>query len=413
MASARVTSPRCAALCSIIPSDLLVQIAKSSNVSPEIRNGAQNTLHHMVTVRQIRREVVARNLNRAAPVASNAAATPGLHRTIYDCKGKGGLPFDLDRDGVFDRVRGFPPFEGTKLYTEGHNFTRPYDASAKTLYDNLGITYAFFKEVFNRESIDNQGLKLVGCVHYEDDARRGFFNALWFHDLAVFGDGDGMVFRSFGKFLDLTAHELTHGIIETTANLPYTNQAGALNESLADIFGSMVKQWAKVPKQEAQAADWLIARGLFLLPDGRALRDMANPGTAYGTTGVLRRDPQPRDMTGYIEYYPPDGHPITGNDYGGVHKYSGIPNRAFYLVATTLGGYSWDVAGKIWYNTMLDEELKTVNPRTAFKTFADLTLKHARPFGHDVVAAVESAWTAVKVYPWNPNWSTVSTMSML
>jgi Zn-dependent metalloprotease len=311
------------------------------------------------------------------------------------------LPFDVNRDGVFDLIPPYPLFSGTPLLTEGHVFTGSEDPNATTLYHNLKRVYDFYKVVFERDSVDGEGLKLVGCVHFDDDATTpGFQNAWWFHGLAVFGDGDGEVFRSFGDFLDLTAHELTHGVVETTAMLKYENQAGALNESLADVFASMVKQWSKSPQQKAREADWLIGRGLFMVPDARALRDLANPGTAYGTAGLFDiSDPQPQDMDGYVEIYPPDGDPNTGNDSGGVHLYSGIPNRAFYLVATTLGGYSWDVAGRIWYDAMRDVDLRSVDPRTAFKSFANLTVKHAQRHGTAAVDAVNAAWTAVKVFP--------------
>jgi Zn-dependent metalloprotease len=215
----------------------------------------------------------------------------------------------------------------------------------------------------------------------------------------VFGHGEGVVFESFGDFLDLTAHELTHGVVEATANLKYENQAGALEESLADVFASMVKQWSMEPKQQAHEADWLIGKGLFLVENQQALRDIANPGTAHGTDGVFMIDPQPRDMDSYRELFPADDHPETGNDSGGVHIYSGIPNRAFYLVATTLGGHSWDLAGIIWYDAMRDVALQGVDPRTAFRSFADLTVKHADRHGHSAVDAVKNAWTVVKVYP--------------
>lgn len=399
-------------MCSIIPPDLLIHIANSDKVSKTVRDGARNTLRHIDDVHKIRQAAHAHNVAAAKPLPRKAVApavgVSHLNRTIYDCKHKSGLPIDLNHDGIFDRSPEFPRFHGKKLFDEGHVFTGSEDASAKNVYEQFKQTYDFYLEVFGRDSIDGRGLKLVGCVHYDEDTRPGFFNAFFFDEVMAYGDGDGEIFRSFTDIIDITAHELTHGVTEATAQLPYMNQAGALNESLSDIFGSMVKQWSKVPQQEARSADWLIGRGLFLLPDARALRDMANPGTAHGDTGITGPDDQPRDMSGYIEFFPPDPDPETGNDSGGVHRYSGIPNRAFFLVATTLGGFSWDKAGKIWYNTMLDPEIRGVDTRTAFKKFADLTVKHAEEFGPDAVAAVKSAWTAVKVYPWNPNWRTTT-----
>src|SRR6185312_6278273 len=47
-----------------------------------------------------------------------------------------------------------------------------------------------------------------------------------------------------------------------------------------------------------------------------------------------------------------DGFVVTNRDNGGVHPNSGIPNRAFYLAASALGGFAWEVTGRIWYNAM-------------------------------------------------------------
>src|SRR6185437_12541034 len=104
------------------------------------------------------------------------------------------------------------------------------------------------------------------------------------------------------------------------AQLVYLGQAGALNESLSDVFGSLVKQRAR--KQSAEQADWLIGEGLFTAKvHGVALRSLRAPGTAFDDA-LLGRDPQPASMTGYVH---------TTSDNGGVHTNSGIPNHAFYL----------------------------------------------------------------------------------
>ena len=413
------------ALCAIIPPDILDHISKSDKVSKKCRDKASNTLNHAQTVHRTRQSIQAHNAKHPAKQATRKAAAQGpreshLDRTLYDCKGKGGLPIDFfPRDGKIDahsaypeNLQDLPEWKGTKLFAEGHKPTASDDASAVNVYNQFKLTYDFYREVFGRDSIDGQGLPLVGCVHYDEvtDPDPGFFNAFFWLDVMAYGDGDNEIFRSFTDIIDITGHELTHGVTAATAGLPYKNQAGALNESLSDVFGSMVKQWSHSPQQTAATADWLIGRGLFLIPDARALRDMANPGTAHGNTGITGGDRQPRDMDGYVELYPPvDGR--GGNDNGGVHLYSGIPNRAFYLVATTLGGYAWEKAGKIWYDTMNDDGLKIDEndsnaTRTAFKIFADLTVKHAEQFGDDAVKAVTDAWTNVKVYPWKTNWRT-------
>ncbi|CAM5676724.1 hypothetical protein SFUMM280S_07534 [Streptomyces fumanus] len=154
----------------------------------------------------------------------------------------------------------------------------------------------------------------------------------------VFGDGDGEIFLDFTIPVDVIGHELVHGVTQYTANLTYFGQPGALNESVSDVFGSLIKQYTL--GQSADQADWLIGAGL-LAPrvTGVALRSLKAPGTAYDDD-VLGKDPQPATMDDYVR---------TGRDNGGVHINSGIPNHAFYLAATALGGNAWERAGQIWY----------------------------------------------------------------
>jgi Zn-dependent metalloprotease len=84
-------------------------------------------------------------------------------------------------------------------------------------------------------------------------------------------------------------------------------------------------------------------------------------------------------------------------DYGGVHINSGIPNRAFYLIATNLGGHSWDQAGRIWYDTMLSKDAR-IHPMSSFKEFAEVTVDVALGlFGKDVRDVVRKGWTDVGV----------------
>jgi Zn-dependent metalloprotease len=168
------------------------------------------------------------------------------------------------------------------------------------------------------------------------------------------------------------------------AGLVYLGQAGALNESVSDVFGSLVKQYAQ--KENAGEADWLIGAGLFTSKvHGVALRSLKAPGTAYDDP-LLGRDPQPATMAGYVK---------TSSDNGGVHTNSGIPNHAFYLAATALGGHAWEKAGRIWYETLRDKRLK----RTAtFAQFARYTVVNAGHFfGAAERRAVAGAWAAVGV----------------
>jgi len=180
-------------------------------------------------------------------------------------------------------------------------------------------------------------------------------------------------------------HELTHGVTQYEAALEYEGQAGALNESFSDVFGSLVKQYAL--NQTVDKADWLIGAGLLSMNvKGVALRSMKHPGTAYNDP-TIGKDPQPGHMKDYVN---------TSNDNGGVHINSGIPNRAFYLTATELGGYAWEKAGKIWYITLRDR----LSERSDFQRAANLTFEVAGSLygkGGQEQNTVQKAWDQVGI----------------
>ena len=256
------------------------------------------------------------------------------------------------------------------------------DGSVNRAFDDLGTTRKFYSDVFARNSIDGFGMRLNGYVHYG----RRFDNAFWDGQEMVFGDGDGRLFADFTLALDVVGHELTHGVTQTTAALMYHNQSGALNESISDVFGSLVKQWSK--DQTADEADWLIGVEIFTPGfSGDALRSMKDPGHAYDNP-IMGKDPQPAHMRGYVKL--PD---TAQGDNGGVHINSGIPNKAFYLVATSIGGKAWRAPGHIWY-----ESLKASSPTTDFAEFAQTTvMKAAQLYGVDAQGAVQDAWEQVGI----------------
>ena len=138
---------------------------------------------------------------------------------------------------------------------------------------------------------------------------------MWNGSQMLYGDGDNSIFIDFTKGNDVIGHELTHGVTQYEANLTYSQQLGALNESVSDVFGSLLEQYHL--QQTAGDADWLIGQGLLTANvKGIALRSMKAPGTAYDDP-VLGKDPQPAHMKDYVN---------TVSDNGGVHINSGIPN---------------------------------------------------------------------------------------
>ena len=205
----------------------------------------------------------------------------------------------------------------------------------------------------------------------------------------VYGDGDEdqpaeeRLFNRFTIAIDIIGHELTHGVTQFEAKLQYFQQSGALNESMSDVFGSLVKQYQL--QQIASEADWIIGGGLLTENvNGVGIRSMKEPGTAYDDP-VLGKDPQPGHMRDYV---------TTISDNGGVHINSGIPNRAFYVTALELGGFAWEKAGQIWYVTLKDK----LTPSSKFQDCANETYQvAAQLFGAGSIEqqAVKKGWSEV------------------
>ncbi len=385
------TEPHLPTTCSILPPYLLERLA--ANPDPRIAGPAQRSLaldEHLRARREeadrlgepspgivpppLRDRLDAWRQGQSAPPSGAQAGDgddldepPTARRTIYSADGGTTLP-------------------GRLVRAEGQDASG--DPTVEQAYDGLGATWELLLTEYARDSLDGRGLPLVATVHYGQK----YDNAFWDGTQMVFGDGDGELFGSFTSSIDIMGHELAHGLTQYTAALVYLGQSGALNESISDVFGSLVKQ--RHLGHDAAAADWLIGAGLFTAAvNGVALRSMKEPGTAYDDP-VLGKDPQPADMDGYVQLPNDRAH-----DNGGVHINSGIPNRAFYLVASALGGPAWPVAGQIWFDTITSGGL----PRDAdFVTFAQATAAAAAArYGaaSPEVAAVDTAWATVKVLP--------------
>lgn len=338
--------------CGIIPPYILESIARNGTQSQRAK--AQQTL---ILDGQIRAQRAARSQARSADV--QAAAAPHKNRLVYTAANTSNLP-------------------GTLIRSEGQGASG--DVSIDEGYDGLGATFNLYWDVYRRNSINNNGMDLIATVHFGDH----YNNAFWNGRQMVFGDGDGTIFNRFTIAIDVMGHELTHGVTSATAGLEYHDQPGALNESMSDVFGSLVKQ--RSLGQTADQADWLIGAGMWVAGiNGVALRSMRAPGTAFDDP-IIGKDKQPDHMSRYDH---------TTLDHGGVHINSGIPNKAFFLVATALGGNAWDVAGNIWYRTLLDSRLSAT---AQFQDFATLSADNAyKLYGATVRSAVVQAWHDVGI----------------
>lgn len=297
---------------------------------------------------------------------ADRTAAAGRQRVVYDAEFTSSLP------GRQVRSEGDPP-TGDKAVDEA--------------YDGSGATYDLFKDVYGRNSIDSNGMRLDSTVHYQ----AGYDNAFWNGEQMVYGDGDedlpesDRLFNRFTIALDIIAHELTHGVTQFEAKLTYQGQSGALNESFSDVFGSLTRQ--RVLGQTVDQADWIIGAGLFTPNvNGVGIRSMKAPGTAYDDP-ILGKDPQPAHMRDYKN---------VAYDNGGVHINSGIPNHAFYVTAREIGGIAWEKAGKIWYIALRDK----LHMLSNFQGAANETYKVAAELfgeGSFEQQAVRTGWAEVGI----------------
>ena len=311
------------------------------------------------------------------------------HRDMLGAFGAVALmtPAGEKRRTIYDAQQG-SDLPGVLVLGEGGS--KGNDTMVNEAYDYSGAVYDFYSKVFERNSIDDKGMRLDSTVHFREDPTEPFDNAFWNGTQMIYGDGDGKTFTRFTKCLDVIGHELTHGITQYEAGLIYHGQAGALNESFSDVFGSLVKQWKN--KQTAAKADWLIGKGILAKGiNGVALRSLKEPGTAYDDPLFGGKDPQPGHMKDYVKL-----SDTRAGDNGGVHINSGIPNHAFYLVAKELGGFAWDKAGRIWYDALCNR----IRSSSKFKDAAKATIASAESlFGSksNETKAVKAAWKEVGV----------------
>lgn len=222
-----------------------------------------------------------------------------------------------------------------------------------------GIVYDYYKNTHGRESYDGKGSPVLSYTHVNGGNMN---NAAWLGDKMIYSDGDGVTFTALSGAKDVVAHEITHGVTQTSANLEYYAQPGALNESFSDVFGYFVDN-----------DDWLIGEDVYTpgIP-GDALRSMSEPAK-YG---------QPEHMRDYV---------FTTGDNAGVHINSGIPNKAAYNIITKIGQAK---AEKIYYRALT----KYLTTTSDFKAAKEALFQAADDlYGLTTANEVWYAWDAVGV----------------
>jgi Zn-dependent metalloprotease len=270
------------------------------------------------------------------------------------------------------------------------------DAVALAAFTNTGATYDCYQALFGRDSYDGAGAKLTSLVHVVFSTGQGTTgnNAAWAGNRMVYGDGDGQMMGPLANSLDVTAHELTHGVTSATAKLVYQNEPGALNEGISDIMAAVCEAW----KDGAVTADtWLVGEDIFT-PNtaGDALRYMANP--------TLDASLYPASLGGSRDYYP-ERYQGT-QDNGGVHLNSGIPNLAFQLLVaggkhprnkTTFNvpGIGITKAGAIFQRALTQGYFTSNTNLAQARTQTEMVASQLYPGA--TVTAVSFAWAAVGV----------------
>lgn len=291
-------------------------------------------------------------------------------------------PLSGKRRQIFDMGGTSDPLPGRVVRQEGD--LPVDDEAANEAYEHTGDVYDFYHDVFERDSLDDAGMPLRSSVHVADTFGEPMSNAFFNGRQMAYGDGDGQLFTRFTQALDVVGHELTHGVVSFTSNLDYYGESGALNESFADVMGSLIQQWKY--DQTVEQADWYIGREVLGpaadIPGVRTFK--GEP--AYQNSPNFGTDPQPKH---YRDRY-------TGSrNRGGVHLNSGIPNHAFYLATMTIGGYAWEKVGKIWYVAMKS----ALAPDATFREAAEATITIAGHYGDrsDEQQAIRQAWQEVGV----------------
>ncbi|GGF38366.1 peptidase [Marmoricola endophyticus] len=246
------------------------------------------------------------------------------------------------------------------------------------------LTWDYYKQTFGRNGIFGTGKGSYNRVHYG----KNYVNAFWDGTKMTYGDGDG---QQYGPLVsvDVTGHEMSHGVTENTAGLTYSGESGGLNEATSDIFGSMVEFYADDAKDPG---DYLIGEQFDKTKKG--LRRMDDPASDGKSQSCYSSSTKSVD----------------------VHYSSGVGNHFYYLLAEGSGaktingvahdsptcngssvtGIGRDAAQRIWYRALTTYFTSS----TTYAQARTATLSAAKDLygtGSTQYAAVGKAWSAVSV----------------
>jgi bacillolysin len=263
---------------------------------------------------------------------------------------------------------------GSSLYEVTSTNNATWTPTATSAQFTAGIAFDYYKNTFSRNSINGAGGTIISIINVTDQNAQALDNAYWNGQAMFYGNGN-VAFKPLAGAIDVGGHEMTHGVIQSTANLEYKSQSGAINESMADVFGCMMDK-ANWTMGEAITKTSYIATG--------CLRDLSNPHNGNGN-GY-----QPATMSEYNN---------TTSDNGGVHINSGIPNHAFYYFATAT---TKQKAEQVYYRALTSYLTKT----SQFLDLRYAIVKAATDLygaASAEVAAAKNAFDQVEIFDPNGN----------
>ena len=302
-------------------------------------------------------------------VSFTADDTSGPYRLRQTADGNGIETYDMNNGTSYSNASDIT--SGSSVFNDPTGVQAHYGAEQ---------THKYFSGNHGRNSYDNTGTTIKSYVSYNSN----YVNAFWNGSVMTYGDGDGVNYGPLVS-LDIVGHEITHGVTEYAANLVYSYESGALNESFSDIFGEAIEQYA------TGSNDWLMGDQIGAGGSGGALRSMSDPNA--------KGDP---------DTYLGDNWYSGSGDNGGVHYNSGVQNFWFYLLTEggngtndngdsyTVSSLGMDKAGAIAYRNLsiyLGANSQYIDARTgAIQAAIDL-------YGADSAEeiATTNAWYAVGV----------------
>ena len=242
------------------------------------------------------------------------------------------------------------------------------DAVGVSAHVNMNIAYLYYNTTHQRNAIDGLDQSIISVIHVTDGGQP-MENAFWNGRVMAYGDG-GQVFKPLAGSLDVAGHEMTHGVIQHTADLIYQFQSGALNESFADVFGVLI-----------EPNDFLLGEDIMQPGQGTALRDLLNPDNPQ----VLSRQPAHMSQFQNLD---------ANQDNGGVHINSGIPNRAAAIILQNLGTGTTE---QIYYRALSNY----LTRNSQFGDARNALVRSATDLfgaGSNEVATVEQAFDGVGIF---------------